>query len=368
MCSAPACLAKWSVSDVHSHAARLHVRMQEAFCRLFIQLAILVYFSHKCISSPLRNDTNQFSENFPKSLFIQTTIERKSHTKRLPAAAKYATLDYSILTMASNPKSEKYRRPVGTTADRKVDPLKSVQSKGRRNVPKLSVLIHHNRTRNRTAVKKTKLTGRQPGAEFVESETKTSQEEEHLERPASSSSANQRRFKWSIVFPTRSPVARDMDRDNDEEDVLAMIKRVEYKAMKRHPTVNQEQYDVLLYPLIIGFIVLLAIMVFITVTYRNTHSLDFVRSASIDYQRSVDSDTTTRLTNLKAFLPIMASAKGIYGRGRLNELSDVFSRMGETAPHHIVETCFPTDFKAGKSESCTRIKLLTPEEVARDDL
>ncbi|WKY11620.1 hypothetical protein Q1695_003304 [Nippostrongylus brasiliensis] len=44
-----------AVSSVHSHAAHLHVRMQEAYWRLLVQLVVLVYFTHKCISLPLKS-------------------------------------------------------------------------------------------------------------------------------------------------------------------------------------------------------------------------------------------------------------------------------------------------------------------------
>ncbi|EYB97463.1 hypothetical protein Y032_0140g2156 [Ancylostoma ceylanicum] len=70
-----------------------------------------------------------------------------------------------------------------------------------------------------------------------------------------------------------------------------------------------------------------------------------------------------------ASLPTLAGMKGVYGRGRMKEISDVFLNMGGIPPPHTADHCFadPTPDKADL-QPCTRIKLLTPEEVARDEL
>ncbi|KJH49657.1 hypothetical protein DICVIV_04203 [Dictyocaulus viviparus] len=52
------------------------------------------------------------------------------------------------------------------------------------------------------------------------------------------------------------------------------------------------------------------------------------------------------------------------------QLTNVFSLLGSMAPSRAPEICFSEDFTAIKSTeelSYTRIKLLTPEEVARDE-
>ncbi|KAK5986380.1 hypothetical protein GCK32_017211, partial [Trichostrongylus colubriformis] len=98
------------------------------------------------------------------------------------------------------------------------------------------------------------------------------------------------------------------------------------------------------------------------------------RSKNLPSLERVYQTAKTRRENVEqqrqlAFLPIMAAAKGIYGRGRMNELNDVYSRMGEHAPHGMIELCFPEGFTNKKElPACTRIRLLTPEDIAREDL
>ncbi|RCN36623.1 hypothetical protein ANCCAN_15184 [Ancylostoma caninum] len=62
--------------------------------------------------------------------------------------------------------------------------------------------------------------------------------------------------------------------------------------------------------------------------------------------------------------------KGVYGRGKLKEISDVFNNMGSIPSLQSCDQCFVTDPTPDKADlqPCTHIKLLTPEEVARDEL
>ncbi|VDM62722.1 unnamed protein product [Angiostrongylus costaricensis] len=107
-----------------------------------------------------------------------------------------------------------------------------------------------------------------------------------------------------------------------------------------------------------------------TLWIRRQRSLDFVRSATIHYKREVASDSNSELSTAKGLLRELARQEGNYDRGRLKELNNVFSRLGTSAPLQTPELCFPDDFSPvnmNQNIPCVRIKLLTPEEIAREE-
>uniref|UniRef100_A0A0K0CZ58 Uncharacterized protein n=1 Tax=Angiostrongylus cantonensis TaxID=6313 RepID=A0A0K0CZ58_ANGCA len=107
----------------------------------------------------------------------------------------------------------------------------------------------------------------------------------------------------------------------------------------------ENTYDVVL--LATSLFVMIIVTTF-TLWIRRQRSLGFVRSATIHYKREVASDSNSELSKAK-------------------ELNNVFSRLGTSPPLQTPELCFPDDFSPNQNIPCVRIKLLTPEEIAREE-
>ncbi|CAJ0598666.1 unnamed protein product [Cylicocyclus nassatus] len=105
-----------------------------------------------------------------------------------------------------------------------------------------------------------------------------------------------------------------------------------------------------------------------TILCQRMRSIDFVRNPSIKYTRTVNNDAKSQLTKAKASLPNIAGMKGAYGRGKLTEITDVFDNL--VRPSHLLldGTSFATEIHAKGRQMHMRIKLLTAEELAREEI
>ncbi|XGW03918.1 hypothetical protein V3C99_015231 [Haemonchus contortus] len=293
--------------------------MQEALFRLFDVVTVLVFISHKCMSMPLRNNTNMHTN-------LKTNNSSENNFANFPSIHFNST--FKITATSESPQY---------VAEGKRAPMRAKEIV----LPTTTHLGDHDNIIGKITVPHTDLTFKVFSAD-----------------------------KWLKDFGHQSTfisVTSPLRQQAREIPSLAPVHRA---AKARQENVEQQLQLRHLWPMVVGILVLIVVFLFFTVLWWKTHSLSSVRSAAVSYIRQVDKETKSNLSHVKAFLPMMAATKGIYGRVWISELHDVFSRMGEEAPHCMIESCFPADFTDAKTttEPCPRIKLLTPEDIAKEDL
>ncbi|KAK6755615.1 hypothetical protein RB195_014157 [Necator americanus] len=185
-----------------------------------------------------------------------------------------------------------------------------------------------------------------------------------------SSPTFQKSSSWIKHFVTQ-PVYLPVNSPQEGRDVIFLLMQVYFAKGRRAFNVSERSaQNVYMVPTILIALATLLATVTLTILLRKARSLEFVRSPAIQYYRTVNDETNSQMTRAKASLSVLAGMKGVYQRGRLKEISDVFTRLGIKSPPQTADEYFassPAKDKASE-QPCIRIKLLTAEEIAREDL